>query len=127
MITAHDIETALGITGVILSEARGVVSIVADQTVTDEMRAKVQAWHDKGAVTTHKWQPTRVVLSRMTAPEKAALRAAAVSVPEVADAYDIALSVGTISEIDDDFPLFVMLLDQLGIIESSRWEVLLNE
>lgn len=51
MITASQIEQALGLTGVVLT-VRGdtEATIAANEPVTDAMQAKVQAWHAAGAV-----------------------------------------------------------------------------
>jgi hypothetical protein len=68
-------------------------------------------------------QSSRIVLARMTTAERNALRAC--PVPEIQDAYDIALIEGAISEADTDFPAFRTALDQLGIISASRWNDLL--
>lgn len=68
-------------------------------------------------------QSTRVVLQRLTPTERAALRAC--TVPEIEDAYDVALIEGIVSEADPDFPAFRTALDQLGIIAASRWAALL--
>jgi len=68
-------------------------------------------------------QSARVVLARLTAAEKTALRAC--TVPAIQDAYDVALITGVISEADPEFALFIGGLDSLGIIASSRWDDLL--
>ena len=47
MITAEDIQNALGLTGVTLYE-EGRVYITADQPVTDAQQALVQTWFDNG-------------------------------------------------------------------------------
>lgn len=70
-------------------------------------------------------QSARVVLSRMTDQELAALRAC--TIPAIVTAYDTALIEGVISEADPDFPSFRTALDQLGIIAASRWHDLLAQ
>jgi pyrroloquinoline quinone (PQQ) biosynthesis protein C len=49
-IQPKDIETALGLTGVVLYIDSGRASITANETVTDAMQARVQAWHDCGEI-----------------------------------------------------------------------------
>jgi hypothetical protein len=68
-------------------------------------------------------QTTSVVINRMTSDEKAAIRAC--TVPQIMDAYDVALSEGIISEADLRFPTFRDALHGLGVVNSARWATLL--
>lgn len=74
---------------------------------------------------THRSQPTRKVLDRLTDAEYAAL----IDCPIVAikRAVDAARSEGTISEADPLFSSFVAGCDALGIIAASRWDDLLAD
>jgi hypothetical protein len=78
MITANDIESALNLTGVCLSESSGVVTITADQEVTDLIQAQVQRMWDVGGM--RSIYP-RELLGRLTMAEVvAAIRSDAESV-----------------------------------------------
>jgi hypothetical protein len=66
MITAQQIETALGLTSVeLIVRPGGKASIIAAETVTAAMQAQVQRWVDAGEVSTRE-------LSKLTLAERLA-------------------------------------------------------
>jgi len=123
MINADQIASALNLTNVILFENNGRASITADQLVTDDMQAKVQAWFDAGSINAPRTQSGATVIRRLTDAEIVALDAS--KHPAAIRAKMIAQSEGIISEADQDFTSLTAALDQLGIIAANRWEVLL--
>jgi len=123
MINADQIASALNLTNVILFEDNGRASITADQLVTDDMQAKVQAWFDAGSINAPRTQSGATVIRRLTDAEIIALDSS--SHPAAIRAKMIAQSEGVISEADQDFAALTGALDQLGIIAANRWEVLL--
>jgi hypothetical protein len=128
MITAADIATALNLTGVVLLEeplpdGKTRATITADQPVTPEMQACVQAWHDAGAVTTALRQTGATVIRRLTDAELVALDAS--RHPAAIRAKMLAQSEGLISQADPDFAGLTAALDALGIIRADRWPTLL--
>jgi len=120
MITAEQIENALGLTGVTLF---GDGTITADEPVTEAMQARVQAWHDAGEVNHALTQSGATVIRRLTDAEIIALDSS--SHPAAIRAKMLAQSEGVISEADQDFASLTGALDQLGIITASRWANLL--
>lgn len=68
-------------------------------------------------------QETRVVISRMTEEERAALFGS--NNTQVRTLVAMALATGTISDADPDYATGVAGLAALGIIASSRWPALL--
>ena len=123
MITALDIASALNLTNIILFECNGCASITADQIVTEDMQAKVQAWYDAGSINAPRTQSGATVIRRLTDAEIVALDAS--KHPAAIRAKMLAQSEGVISESDPDFAALTGALDQLGIISANRWEILL--
>ena len=123
MINADQIASTLNLTNVILFEDNGRAFITADQLVTDDIQVKVQAWYDAGALNAPRTQSGATVIRRLTDAEIVALDSS--SHPAAIRAKMLAQSEGVISEADPDFTALTGALDQLGIIASDRWEVLL--
>lgn len=120
MITAAQIQTALGLTGVTLY---GDGTITADQPISTAHQARVQAWFAAGAVDESRTQTGATVIRRLSDAEIVALDAS--RHPAAIRAKMLAQSEGIISESDPDFAALTSALDQLGIISSARWAVLL--
>ena len=123
MINADQIASALNLTNVILLEDNGRASITADQMVTEDMQAKVQAWYNAGSINAPRTQSGATVIRRLTDAEIVALDAS--KHPAAIRAKMLAQSEGVISESDQDFSALTGALDQLGIIAANRWEILL--
>lgn len=128
MLYAADIAAALNLNGVVLLEEPlpdGTLraTITANEPVTAEMQAKVQAWHRAGKVTTTRQQSGATVIRRLTDAEIVALDAS--RHPAAIRAKMLAQSEGVISEADPDFAALTAALDALGIIAAARWPALL--
>jgi len=120
MITAEDIQNALGLTGVTLY---GDGTITADQPVSEAQQTRVKSWFEAGEVNHSLTQSGATVIRRLTDTEIVALDSS--SHPAAIRAKMLAQSEGVISESDQDFSALTGALDQLGIIAANRWEVLL--
>ena len=120
MITAEDIQNALGLTGVTLY---GDGTITADQPVSEAQQTRVKSWFEAGEVNHALTQSGATVIRRLTDAEIVALDAS--KHPAAIRAKMLAQSEGVISESDQDFAALTSALDQLGIIAANRWEILL--
>ena len=120
MITAEDIQNALGLTGVTLY---GDGTITADQPVSEAQQTRVRLWFEAGEVNHALTQSGATVIRRLTDAEIVALDSS--SHPAAIRAKMIAQSEGIISESDPDFASLTGALDQLGIIAANRWTDLL--
>jgi hypothetical protein len=123
MLQPNDISAALNLTNVMLFEDNGRASITADQMVTEDMQAKVQAWYNAGSINAPRTQFNATVIRRLTNTEIVALDAS--KHPAAIRAKMLAQSEGVISEADQDFASLTGALDQLGIIAANRWTDLL--
>jgi hypothetical protein len=122
MITAEDIQNALGLTGVTLY---GDGTITANEPVTEAMQARVQAWHDAGKVSAALSIDADLVLSRLTLAEREDLFTARRSVWQVDYFLTRAATTGIISTADADLPAAQAMFAELGIIAADRWTDLL--
>jgi hypothetical protein len=116
MITATEIETALGLTNVCLMESSGVVTITADQTVTEAMQAEVQRLWNAGGV--RSIYP-RELLGRLTMAEVVA----AIRSDDDAVIFAVANLQTTVSPVLLDSPETAMLIGSLvqaGILTPER-------
>ena len=121
MITAEQIQNALGLTGVTLF---GDGTITANEPITNAMQTRVKAWYAKGEVSTARYQSGATVIRRLTDNELVALDAS--SHPAAIRAKMLAQSEGVISEADPDFAALTGALDSLSIIDANRWTDLLD-
>ena len=121
MITAEQIQNALGLTGVTLF---GDGTITANEPITNAMQTRVKAWYAKGEVSTVRYQSGATVIRRLTDNELVALNAS--SNPAAIRAKMLAQSEGVISEADPDFAALTGALDSLSIIDANRWTDLLD-
>lgn len=117
------IASALNLTGVTLMVEGDRATITANEPVTPEMQARVQSWHEAGAVSNALSQKTDIVLGRLTDAEYDALTTS--TVIGIRRAVDMARSTGVIADSHPAFAPFVAGADALGIIASSRWPALL--
>ena len=122
MITAEQIQNAVGLTGVTLF---GDGIITANETVTEAMQARVQAWYDAGEVSDTLKLDADTVLHRLTAAEREALFTARRTVWQVDYFITRAATTGIISTADADLPAAQAMFAQLGIIAADRWTDLL--
>ncbi len=123
MIQPTDIAAALGLSNVILYTDGARATITADQPVTAEMQAQVQAWYAAGEISNSQSQKTDIVLSRLTDAEYDALTTS--TIIGIRRAVDMARSTGVISDAHPAFAPFVAGADALGIIAADRWTDLL--
>jgi hypothetical protein len=123
MIQPTDIAAALGLSNVILYTDGARATITADQPVTAEMQAQVQAWYAAGEISNTRSQKTDIVLSRLTDAEYDALTTS--TIIGIRRAVDMARSTGVISDTHPAFAPFVAEVDALGIISADRWTDLL--
>jgi hypothetical protein len=123
MIQPTDIAAALGLSNVILYTDGARATITADQPVTVEMQAQVQAWYAAGEISNTRSQKTDIVLSRLTDAEYDALTTS--TIIGIRRAVDMARSTGIISNAHPAFAPFVAGADALGIISADRWTDLL--
>ena len=122
-IQPADIAAALKLTGVALTVEGDRATIIANETVTEAMQAKVQAWWDAGEVSTARSQKTDIVLSRLTDAEYDALTSS--TVIGIRRAVDMARSTGSIADNHPAFAPFVAGAAALGIVAANRWDALL--
>ncbi len=123
MITAEDIQNALGLTGVTLY---GDGIITADQPVSEAQQTRVRLWFESGEVSNVINLDADLVLSRLTAAEKEALFTARRTLWQVDYFLTRASTTGIISTNDADLPAAQEMFAQLGIIAADRWTDLLT-
>jgi hypothetical protein len=125
MITAKQIEEALGLTSVTLYRVGDDAWIEAAEPITPEMQARVQAWVRDGRISTALIQDTDIALQRLKTAERIALFSARRVSAEVDYFITRASSTGIISSADAEFPAAVQQLAAAGIIAEDRWPALL--
>lgn len=112
MITVNDIQSTLGLTGVVLTtNADDTIAITANEPVTPEMQARVSKWHRWGAVLPCPATVTALQFRRALNQLglRAAVEAAVAQAPQdVRDAWEFAALVHRVD------PALTALAAQLG-------------